>query len=128
SLSMDVTVKSRTAQLLAAESPDVIVMCASLRSAWDLLGRTDRAAAAITAGGLAVRLPYMLTLPLALMRAVREAGIPAPVANLCFPDVTGPVLATQGLAPTLGLGNVGMLLLRAAEAAGLDPHRDLVRV
>ncbi|WP_256840572.1 hypothetical protein [Ornithinimicrobium faecis] len=127
-LPLDVGVVERTAEVLAAESPDVVVMCASLRSAWDLLGRSDEQATAITRAGLAVRLPYMVTLPLALMRAVKESGITAPVANLCFPDVTGPVLATQGLAPTVGLGNVGMLLLRAAEAAGLDPRRDLIRV
>ncbi|WP_154402104.1 saccharopine dehydrogenase NADP-binding domain-containing protein [Ornithinimicrobium cavernae] len=125
---LDVSAVDRTAEVLATERPDVLVMCASLRSAWDLLGRSDREATAITQAGLAVRLPYMVSLPLALMRAVREAGITAPVANLCFPDVTGPVLATQGLAPTVGLGNVGMLLLRAAEAAGLDPRRDLIRV
>lgn len=125
---LDVSAVDPTAAVLATEDPDLVVMCASLRSAWDLLGRTDATAATITRAGLAVRLPYMLTLPLALMRAVKDAGITAPVANLCFPDVTGPVLATQGLAPTVGLGNVSMLLLRAAEAAGLDPRRDLIRV
>lgn len=125
---LDVSAVDRTAEVLVTEDPDVVIMCASLRSAWDLLGRPDEAAAAVTRAGLAVRLPYMLTLPLALMRAVKDAGITAPVANLCFPDVTGPVLATQGLAPTVGLGNVSMLLLRVAEAAGLDPRRDLIRV
>lgn len=125
---LDVSEVERTAEVLASENPDVIVMCASLRSAWDLLCRSDEAATAITSAGLAVRLPYMLTLPLALMQAVTDARITAPVANLCFPDVTGPVLATQGLAPTVGLGNVGMLLLRAAEAARLDPRQDLIRV
>ncbi len=125
---LDLTAEDPTAEVLADEDPAVVVMCASLRSAWDLLGRTDPAATAITRGGLAVRLPYMLSLPLALMRAVRSSGISAPVANLCFPDVTGPVLATQGLAPTVGLGNAGMLLLRAAAAAHLDPRRDLIRV
>lgn len=125
---MDVSDVERTTELLATENPDVVVMCASLRSAWDLIGRKDRAATAITNAGLAVRLPYMLSLPLALMRAVKNAEIAAPVANLCFPDVTGPVLATQGMAPTVGLGNVSMLLLRVAQAEGLDPRRDLIRV
>lgn len=125
---MDVSAIDRTAEILVAENPDLVVMCASLRSAWDLLGRSDTAASTISRAGLVVRLPYMLSLPLALMKAVKKAGIAAPVSNLCFPDVTGPVLATQSLAPTVGLGNVGMLLLRAAEAAGLDPRADVIRV
>lgn len=105
------------ADLLRAERPDLVVMCASPRSPWSLLGRTDRAARIVSDAGFGVRLPYLLGLPWSLMRAVREADYHGPVANLSYPDVTGPVLAARGLAPTLGLGNVGMLLVRARQAA-----------
>ncbi|WP_406208212.1 hypothetical protein [Kitasatospora sp. NBC_01560] len=53
------------------------------------------------------------------------------MANLSFPDVTGPVLARLGLAPTLGLGNAGMMHLRvraALRAALPDRPLPLIRV
>lgn len=115
-----------SSEALIAEAPDLVVMAASVRSAWDLLGRTDQAATMVTSAGLAVRLPYMLVLPLALMRAVQQSGVAVPVANLCFPDVTGPVLATQGLAPTVGLGNVAMMTHRVRQALGSSD--ELIRI
>jgi len=42
--------------------------------------------------------------------------MPGPVANLSLPDITHPVLQTRGLAPTIGLGNVSMQLLRVRAA------------
>ena len=56
------------------------------------------------------------------MRAARDAGYAGPIANLSYPDGTGPVLRALGLAPTVGLGNAGMMLRpgpqRAAESSG----------
>jgi hypothetical protein len=63
-----------------------------------------------------VRLPLQLPVLLSVMRAVREVGYEGPVANLSLPDATHPILATLGLAPTIGLGNVSMLLCRARAA------------
>ncbi|WKX69202.1 hypothetical protein [Streptomyces sp. XD-27] len=65
------------------------------------------------------------------MRAVREAGHTGPVANLSFPDVTGPILARLDLAPTVGLGNAAMIQLRvraALRAAHPDRPAPLIRV
>ena len=123
------------AELLAAAGPDLVVQCASLRSPWALAGRADAAARAVVGSGFGLRLPYQLPLILSVMRAARDAGYAGPVANLSYPDVTGPVLRCLGLAPALGLGNAGMIVrrvraaLRAAlRAAGPEAGLPLVRV
>lgn len=120
------------AALLARTRPDLVLQCASGRSPWALDGREDTAARAVTAAGFGLRLPYQLPVLLAVMRAVRETGYAGPVANLSLPDVTGPVMARLGLAPTVGLGNAAMILLRvrgALRAAAPDSSElPLVRV
>jgi hypothetical protein len=103
-------------RLLRDLKPDLVVQAASLQSPWALVGRSDPVAVALASAGLAVRLPFQLPCLVAAMRAVREQGYEGPVANLSLPDITHPLLARHGLAPTVGLGNVSMLLLRARSA------------
>jgi hypothetical protein len=119
------------ADLLTRVAPDLVIQSAAGRGPWALAGRDDEAARAVAAAGFALRLPYQLPVPLAVMRAVRDTGYAGPVANVSLPDVTGPVLARLGLAPTAGLGNVGMILLRARaalRAAAPDAELPLIRV
>jgi len=119
------------AALLTRVAPDLVIQSAAGRGPWALAGRDDEAARAVRAAGFALRLPYQLPVPLAVMRAVRDTGYPGPVANVSLPDVTGPVLARLGLAPAVGLGNVGMILLRARaaiRAPAPDAELPLVRV
>ncbi|WP_240139703.1 saccharopine dehydrogenase NADP-binding domain-containing protein [Streptomyces sp. MUM 178J] len=128
---LDASRLDEVAGLLTATRPDLVVHCASMRSPWAMSGRSDPAARAVTAAGLALRLPYQLPLVLNVMRAVRAAGHTGPVANLSFPDVTGPVLARLGLAPAVGLGNAAMMQLRvraALRAAHPDRPMPLIRV
>ena len=119
------------AGLLTRIAPDLVVQSAAGRGPWALAGRDDAAARAVGAAGFALRLPYQLPVPLAVMRAVRDTGYTGPVANVSLPDVTGPILARVGLAPVIGLGNVSMILLRARaalRAAAPDAGIPLVRV
>jgi hypothetical protein len=113
---LDASRPDDVAALLERVQPDLVVQCASRQSPWALAGRESAAARGILAGGLALRIPYQLPVVLSVMRAVRAAGYAGPVANVSFPDVTGPILERLGLAPTLGLGNVSMLELRARAA------------
>lgn len=114
------------AKLLFRADPDLVVQSAAGRGPWAAAGRDDAAARAIGAAGFALRLPYHLPVPLAVMQAARDTGYEGPVANVSFPDVTGPVLARLGLAPTVGLGNVAMILLRARAALrAAEPDADL---
>jgi hypothetical protein len=128
---LDASRPDEVAELLTTTHPDLVVHCASLRSPWAMSHRADPAARAVAAAGLGLRLPYQLPLILSVMRAAREAGYTGPVANLSFPDVTGPVLARLGLAPTIGLGNAAMMQLRvraALRAAHPDQPTPLIRV
>lgn len=109
--------------LIEREQPDLIVQCASLMSPWALHKRSDDLAGALRASGFALQLPAQLPVITALMRAVRESGRPCPVVNCSFPDVTHPILAAQGLAPTIGVGNAGMVLGLARAALGPGPRR-----
>jgi len=101
---------------LRSTRPDLIVQAASLISPWAIIGRDHPTAQALNSAGIAVQLPAHLPIVLNLMRVVRDADIEAPVANVSMPDIIHPILATQGLAPTIGLGNVSILLLRALAA------------
>lgn len=109
--------------LIEREQPDLVVQCASLMSPWALHERSDGLAGAMRAGGFALQLPAQLPVITALMRAVRASGRLCPVVNCSFPDVTHPILAAQGLAPTIGIGNAGMILGLARAALGLPPQR-----
>jgi hypothetical protein len=96
--------------------PNLIVQAASLISPWAIIGRDHPTAKALNSAGIAVQLPAHLPVVLNLMRVVRDIGLEVPVANVSMPDIIHPILATQGLAPTIGLGNVSILLLRALAA------------
>jgi hypothetical protein len=128
----DCTDQSAVEALLVDAKPDVIVQCASLMSPWALTGRTDDVAEAIASAGLAVMLPMQLPVVRVVMSAVRATDFAGPVANLSFPDVTNEILDRLGLAPTIGLGNVTMQLLRVRGALraelGPDAELPLVRV
>jgi hypothetical protein len=128
---VDASRQDEVAQLLARTRPDLVVQCASVRSPWALGGRGDTAARTILDAGFALRLPYQLPIVLTVMRAAQDAGYAGPIANLSYPDGTGPVLRALGLAPTVGLGNVGMILRRVRSTLRASTSADelpLVRV
>ncbi|MDP9463495.1 MAG: hypothetical protein M3P52_02630 [Actinomycetota bacterium] len=102
--------------VLRRAKPDLVVQAASLQSPWALVDRDDPVARAIAAAGLGLRLPLQLSVLLTVMRAVGEVGYQGPVANISLPDLTHPILHMIGLAPTVGLGNVSMQLLRVRAA------------
>jgi hypothetical protein len=128
---VDGTRREQVAELIAKTVPDLVVMSGSTQSPWALADRTDPAARAVAAAGLGVRLPYQLPIPMAVMGAVQDAGYAGPVVNASFPDTTGPILARLGMAPAVGLGNAGMIMMRARAAlrrANPDGELPLVRV
>ena len=117
-------------RLIRALRPDLIVQAASLISPWSVIGRDHPAARALSRAGIALQLPAQLPIVLTLMGVVRALGLTCPVANISMPDVIHPILATRDLAPTVGLGNVSILQLRAAAAlkARRPGDTSLVRV
>ncbi|HEX3559464.1 MAG TPA: hypothetical protein VHU19_09675 [Pyrinomonadaceae bacterium] len=98
--------------LLRRERPDIVVQCASLLSPWYLSACRSEQAATLRAAGFAAQLPAQLPLVTNLMKAVRGTDFQGAVINCSYPDVTHPILARAELAPTIGLGNVSMILAR----------------
>jgi len=102
--------------LIRAERPDLIVQCASLLSPWVLFARTDPQAFALRTAGFALQLCAQLPVVHNLMNALAEEDNQCPVVNCSYPDLTNAVLATQGLAPLIGIGNAGMIRALAPAA------------
>lgn len=107
--------------LLRKVQPDLVVQAASLISPWSIIGRAHPTAKALNAAGIGIQLPVQLPVVLNLMQVVRDLGLTVPVANVSMPDLIHPILASRGLAPTVGLGNVSIIHLRVL--AALKPRR-----
>ena len=131
---LDGTREGDVEAVLRRVKPDLLVQSASLLSPWLTIGRQDPVAQALAAAGLGVNLPAQLPVLTSVMQAVRSVDFSGPVANLSLPDITHPVLRGRGLAPTIGLGNVSMQLLRvrsalkAAEETGATSSLPLIRL
>ena len=115
-IELDGTRQGDVEAVLRRVKPDLLVQSASLVGPWQTIGRDDPGARALAAAGLGVQLPAQLPVLTAVMQAVRTVDFSGPVANLSLPDITHPVLSGRGLAPTIGLGNVSMHLLRVRAA------------
>ncbi|MDQ2894047.1 MAG: hypothetical protein M3Y09_00100 [Actinomycetota bacterium] len=89
----------QTAAELDRLRPDVIVLTASRVTWWQLPDQVAR----VPYGAW---VPLQVTLVRRLMEARAAAGLAAPVVALPYPDAVGPILASVGLAPELGAGNV----------------------
>ncbi|WP_313249248.1 hypothetical protein [Stenotrophomonas indicatrix] len=115
----------QVATLIKQFCPDLIVHCASLHSPWLLAGRADAVASAFRSAGFAAQLPAQLPLLISVMAAVRQAGYGGGVINCSYPDATQPVLQALGIAPTVGVGNSGMIqmMLEARLRARKDRRR-----
>ena len=95
--------------LLTRFEPELIVQCASLLSPFALQRVPSGAAQAVLKGGFALQLAAQLPVIRTLMQALRALGMQCPVINCSYPDVTHPILAAEGLAPTVGIGNVAIM-------------------
>ena len=99
----------RTAELLKKYDPDFIYSSMTQLSWWvpTFLPHEVHEEILKIAGPL---LPMHLTLISKLMRAIKKAGIKAPVLNNSWPDLTNPVLARNGLGPLIGGGNLDLIV------------------
>jgi len=97
--------------LLTRFEPELIVQCATLLSPFALRDVPSGAAQAVLKGGFALQLAAQLPVVRTLMQALRELGMQCPVINCSYPDVTHPILAAEGLAPTIGIGNVAIMAM-----------------
>lgn len=120
---VDLGDRGAVATLLRDVRPDVVVFAASRHSWW-------RTAPAATSLPYAVWLPLQVTLLRTFMQAHRDVAATARVVTLPHPDVAGPMLAAEGLAPHVGAGNVAEVAakLRMLVTAERRCHRRDVEV
>jgi hypothetical protein len=97
--------------LLTRFEPELIVQCATLLSPFALRSVPSEVAQAVLRGGFALQLSAQLPVIRNLMLARRALGMVCPVINCSYPDVTHPILAGEGLSPTIGIGNVAIMAL-----------------
>jgi len=110
----------RTAEFLAEHNPTVIYNSTSLQSWWVVneLPPAVRDQLYKDRCGLVPWSAMHLALAAKLMKAVQLSGIQTYVVNAAFPDVTNPSLSRVGLGPTVGIGNMDLIIPYIKKAAG----------
>lgn len=108
-VAIDLKDSARTAELIERTAPDVIINCAVMQT-WHRIRLLPEAEyARLSSATLGAWLPVQLLLPYRLSQAIREAGYNGPFINTSLSDLTNPALATVGMAPTIGIGNVDVI-------------------
>jgi hypothetical protein len=100
----------RTAEILTQLSPEVIVNSTVLQTWFKIRELPLDLYTRLSAASLGAWLPMHLTLNYKLMLAQKRAGLRIPVVNTSLPDVVNATLGRVGLAPTIGVGNVDMIV------------------
>lgn len=96
----------RTAETIATIRPDIIFNATSVQTYWRISRLPEEIYRALERPGVGPWLPMHLSPAYGLMTAVRRTGLTPVVVNAAYPDAVNPALATRGLAPTMGIGNV----------------------
>lgn len=116
------------ADVLAATSPRVVVVCASLQSPWERDGRPSAWTDLVRDAGFGVTLPLQAAIALRLGRALAEGAAPGAVlVNGCYPDAVNPLLAAAGVEVACGIGNGSTVAASLQAALGL-PDQGRLRV
>ena len=106
----DVENIDETANLLHEIKPDIVVNATSKQTFWLISTLPKQAYLDLAEARMGPWLPNHLALSYKLMQAVRQSGLSIRVVNAAFPDCVNPVLATAGLAPDVGAGNIANII------------------
>ena len=100
-----------TAETLARLRPRLIFNCATLMTWWLRKEQLPpQIVARLGEAGAGPWLPNHLALSRKLMLAIQSSGWKGPVINSGIADISNAVLAKRGLAPTIGLGNIDLVI------------------
>ena len=99
-----------TASLLHEIKPEIVVNAASKQTFWLISTLPKPVYLDLAEARMGPWLPNHLALSYKLMQAVRQSGLSIRVVNAAFPDSVNPVLATVGLAPHVGAGNIANII------------------
>ena len=113
-----------TTELLKELEPDLICNSADMHPFWrfnvDLPREIARKIGEGSPAGYSVSLPFRLTLPYKLMKAVKKSGIKTHVLITNDPcEVINPSLEKVGLAPTTGIGDFAHFIEPIRKVVGL---------
>jgi len=102
----------QTAELLKKIAPTIICNVTTLQSWWVVneLPPEVRSKIYKEKCGLGPWEAMHLALSSKLMKAIKMSGINTYMINASFPDVTNPSLAKVGLDPTVGIGNIDLII------------------
>lgn len=116
---IDVTNIDQTAEILRKYKPKVIFNGTTLQSWWVINELPVEVSAKLYKINCALG-PWVamhLALTSKIMKAVKAAGIETHVVNSSFPDAVNPSLTKVGLSPTIGIGNMGLVIPYIQKAA-----------
>jgi hypothetical protein len=129
---IDVMNVEETASAIETLAPDLIFNATTLHSWWVITQLPAGAYQRIDAARGGVWTPMHLVLTRRLMKAVKLSGVTAHVVNASYPDVVNAALAAEGLAPSIGIGNIAntvpVLRYAAAYILEQDPSAVQIRV
>lgn len=122
---LDVRNTDALAALIRSWDPSIIVNATSDQTFWATSLLPEAVQRRLAPARIGPWLPHHLAPARRVMEAARMAGSNAKVVNVSFPDAVNAVLGKQGLAPTVGSGNLGNAVptLRRAVASqfGVSP-------
>ncbi len=108
--SIDLQNIAATAELIASLQPSLIFNCATLQTWWLRKKLPPETVDRLSQAGSGPWLPTHLALSRKLMLAIQASGWQGYVINSGIADISNAVLAKRGLAPTIGLGNIDLLI------------------
>jgi hypothetical protein len=127
---LDLDDVDRTAETIADVAPDIIFTTASVQTYWRISTLPKSIYQKLAKAGVGAWLPMHLSPTHRLMTAVTRSGLDPVVVNGAYPDAVNAALATSGLAPAVGIGNVMNVVpaVRTAAATVLGTSTEAVRV
>ncbi len=99
-----------TAQLIKEISPSVVINCAVMQTWNRIRNLPPEVYSKLSAAALGAWLPVQLTLAYNLAQAIQQSGVKPYYINTSLSDLTNVVLGKVGLPPTIGLGNVDLIV------------------
>lgn len=119
-----------TAEIIAGLQPGLIINCATLQKWWLRKQLAPDVSERLSQAGSGPWLPTHLALSRKLMLAIRASGWSGHVINSGIADISNTVLGKRGLAPTIGLGNIDLVIppLRLGAARHLGVPAQNVQV
>lgn len=97
-----------TARIITEEKPDVIIDMSVMMPMHGFYKLPKEQFDYLYSATFGAWLPCQVALPYRLMQAVKKSGLNPKVITSGLPDLVIPALASVGMAPTIGMGNVNL--------------------